>query len=142
MSRNSQGVLARKLEKSPAVPGPALPLLDDRLARRLRRVRPLSPRSSTIDLEPAGGPQSVDRRGAEDVDQPVGDLLAGSRSASGAAIASPERPGRGALVEVVEHHVHRAEVRRVGAEQDRLPGDGHRVRHARRLARRSARCAA
>ena len=40
----------------------------------------------------------------------------------------------GAVVELVEHHVHRAEVGRVGVHQDRLAGDRHGVRDARQLA--------
>ena len=39
-----------------------------------------------------------------------------------------------ALVELLEHHVHRAQVRGVGVEDQRLAGDAHRVRDPGRLA--------
>ena len=39
------------------------------------------------------------------------------------------------LVEFIEHHVHGAEIRGVGIEQDRLAGDGHRVADAGRVQR-------
>ena len=52
------------------------------------------------------------------------------------------RPGQtllGAVVEIVEHHVHRAEVGGVGVHQDRLAGDRQGVGDARQLAGRSPR---
>ena len=39
-----------------------------------------------------------------------------------------------ALGEILEHHVHRAQVGRVGAQDQRLAGDAHGVLDARRLA--------
>ena len=94
MSRNSQGVLARKLVKSPCRPGVCL---------RLRR-RPASPAflqgvqavvvAAVLDddLEAAGRAQAFDRRGAEDVDEAVVDLRLESPSAGWRRSPSPESP--------------------------------------------------
>ena len=49
-------------------------------------------------------------------------------------MASAVSAGAAALVESLEHDVHRAEVRAVGVQQERLAGDADRVRDARRLA--------
>ena len=86
------------------------------------------------DLEAAGGPQAVDRRRLEDVDQPVPDLVLERRLNLGRDHRAGQ-PLVGPMMKVVEHHVHRAEVGGVGVHQDRLAGDGHGVRHARQLAR-------
>ena len=49
-------------------------------------------------------------------------------------IASSRVSPGSALCERIEHDEHRAEVRAVGRQQHRYPGDGRRVRHAGRLA--------
>ena len=88
------------------------------------------------DLEPAGGAQALDRRGAEDVDQAVGDLVLEASPGAARRSRRPSSAGLGPVVEVVEHHVHRAEVRGVGVQQDRL------ARRSPRCARRPAPCRA
>ncbi len=70
-----------------------------------------------------GGPKADD-------DGPL-HLLAAVLAAAAAAMASAVRSGIAALGEIVEHDVHRAEVRGVGAEDQRLAGNAHRVRDAR-----------
>ena len=130
MSRNSQGVSARKLLNRPASAGMRLGVDDDLLADVLQRRQAVVAAVLDDDLEAAGGAQAVDRRGAEDVDQPVLDLLLEIGLQLGGDAS--RRKGRVAArsVEVVEHHVHRAEIGGVGAQQDRLAGDGHGVLHA------------
>ena len=112
MSRYSQGVLARKLVNRPCRPGVVVAVGDDRRRRPLAASsRPMSPRSSIDDLEAAGRAQALDRRGAEDVDQ----RRRGSRrwncslQLGGDGVAG--QVAAAAVVEVVEHDVHRAEVR-------------------------------
>ena len=122
--------------------GVAFPLVDDAVsATDCSASRPMSPRSSITILKPPAVPRPSTGGAPKTLMSAVVDLVAGSRPAEPAAIASPERLGLGPVVEVVEHHVHRAEVRGVGVEQDRLAGDGHRVADARAPSRRSPRSA-
>ena len=54
--------------------------------------------------------------------------------ARGSRRRSRRRTARAApLVEIFEHHVHRAEVGRIGAQDQRLTGDAHGMPHARRF---------
>ena len=76
MSRKSQGVSARKLLKRPCRPGNrGSPLVDDLLADVLQGGQAAVAAVLDDDLEAARRAQAVDRRGAEDVHQPVLDLL-------------------------------------------------------------------
>ena len=78
MSRYSQGVLARKLVNSPESDrskGACLAAGDDPVGDALELLRAQVAAVLDDDLEAAGGPQAVDRRGLEDVDQAVLDLL-------------------------------------------------------------------
>ena len=131
MSRYSQGVLARKLVNKPCRPRRVVAGVDDAVRPPSAAPRrPMSPRSSTTILKPpavprpstGGAPKTLTRpsliSSCSVVCKPRGDRVAGE-------------PGVGAVVEVVEHHVHRAEVGRVGVQQDRLAGDRHGVRDAR-----------
>ncbi len=95
-----------------------------------RAGRPLSPRSSMMILKPPAVPRPSIGGAPKHVHQPVLDLLPGNRPASGRRWPRRKGPRAARLVEVVEHHVHGAEVRGVGAQQDRLAGDGHGVLHA------------
>ena len=129
MSRYSQVVLARTLVNRSRRPGVSFPCLTivgaDGLERRQAGVAAILDH----DLEAAGGAQPVDRRGAEDIDFAVADfVLEKLLQLVGDHVG--RAPLRGALVKLVEHDVHRAEVRRVGPQQQRLPGDGHRVTDA------------
>jgi len=54
-------------------------------------------------------------------------------SFSASASFSADSDGIAAILEVVEHQIHGAEVGRVGAQEDRLPGDGDGVLDPRRL---------
>ena len=135
-------MLARKLVKSPesvARIGGFCDVGDDPVGDALDLLRAQVAAVLDHDLEAAGGAQAVDRRGLEDVDQPVLDLLLQLAPGARAAITGPVSPCVGAVVEIVEHHVHRAEVGGVGVQQDRLAGDRHGVRRRPAACRRAAR---
>ncbi len=86
------------------------------------------------DLEAARRAQALDRRGAEDVDDRLGHFLLQLVPAAGGDGVAGQRPARGGS-RTLEHQIQRAEVRGVGAEQDRLARDGDGVLDARRLQR-------
>ena len=79
---------------------------------------PVVPRPSM-----GGGPKARD-------DRPL-HFAGGSWSSSAAEMASARQRRVAALGELVEHDVHRAQVRRVGAGDQRLAGDAHGVGDAR-----------
>ena len=89
----------------------------------------MSPRSSTMILKPPAVPRPSIGGAPSTLTSPslISCLELGLQR-GGDGLAGKARGG--AAVEVVEHHVHRAEVRGVGAQQDRLAGDGHGVLHA------------
>ena len=85
------------------------------------------------ELETAGVAQPVDRRRAEH-DTSASSTSCRHRLLSLAAMASAVSVVAVSLVKLVEHHVHRAEVRGVGAQQQRLARDADRMGHAGYLA--------
>ena len=103
MSRYSQGVLARKLVNSPC----RLGLVGSPRPRSLRR--PLAGLQAAVaavldhDLEAARRAQAFDRRGPEDVDQPVLDLFLEAPSA-----AVPRGPSPRQLAARCDHGSRRA----------------------------------
>ena len=126
MSRYNQGVLARKLVYRPCKPVRLLAEFDPLLGLRLQRGQASVAAVLDDDLETARRAEAVDGRSAEDVDLGVRDTVLQRRlQARGDGIAGQIL--RCALMEIVQHHVHGAEVRRVGVEQDRLAGDGDGV---------------
>ena len=141
MSRKSQGVLARKLVNRPAsdsANGGFCDCGDDAVGDALDLLRAQVAAVLDHDLEAARRSQAVDRRRLEDVDQPVLDLVL-KPSWSCAAITGPGQAFVGPMVEIVEHHVHRAEVGGVGVHQDRLAGDRQGVGRRPAACRRSSR---
>ena len=103
--------------------------VDDLVADALQLVQAQVAAVLDDELEAAGGAQSVDGRCAEGRDD--GPLTSRwQRSRSVAAMASAVRLRPAPLGELVEQDVHRAQVRGVGAEDQRLAGDAHGVRHA------------
>ena len=118
----------------PLQSGRAIGLVHDLIADVLQLLQTQVAAVLDHDLEAAGRSQSIDRRSAEDRDQCVADLLPaalpqlGSDGVRGESRSAP-------LVEVLQHHVQRAQIRGVGVLDQRLAGDPHRVRHARRLVR-------
>ena len=136
MSRYSHGVLAPELLNRPFSPGVSVSAVDDLLADSLQL--PQAEVAAVFDdqLEPAGGAQAVDRRCAEDRDDGFADFCCGSASADSAAIASavrsaPRRSSNGLSMTYIE-----PKIRRVGVQDQRLPGDADGVRDARRVAER------
>ena len=135
MSRYSQGVLAPELLNRPAARRCCLPRATILLADPLQLVQAQVAAVLDDQLEAAGGAQAVDRRRAEGrTTAPA--HLARQRSAASSAIASALRLAVVPLVEGLQHDVHRAEVGRVGVEDQRPAGDADRVGHARRVAGR------
>ena len=103
MSRYSQGVLARKLVNRPcSVRCSAVPAATIGSADVLQMS--CSPVAAVLDhdLEAAGRAQALDRRRAEDVDQPPPDLVLKRRLQPGGDRVAGE-PWLAPLVEVVEH---------------------------------------
>ena len=93
----------------------------------LERVQAQAAAVLDDDLEAAGRAQAVHRRCLEDADRGVLDLvleLGQELRRQGAAVQVA------AVLEIVQHDVHGAEIRGVGVEQQRLAGDGHRAAHA------------
>ena len=133
MSRYSQGVLARKLVKTSCQSGRVAPGFDDVVGRRLQGLEAGVAAVFDHQLESAGRSQAVDGGRAEDIDQSLLDLAAEGRLQPTGDDAVRE-PLSHARVKIVEHQIHRAEVRRVRVEQNRLAGNRHRVLDARRVA--------
>ena len=98
------------------------------LASAVRRGR-CRRRSSTISLKPPALPRPS-TGGAPKTPIWASSISANNRRRSLAAIASAPSSAAVALVERLEDHEHRGEVRAVGVQQERLPGDGHGVLHA------------
>ena len=134
ISRYSQGVLARKLVKTSLSDFVSRPLATTLSAVVLQLLHAAVAPVLDNHLEAAGGPEPVDGRSGEDIDETVIDLVLERRLQAVRNRFARKALGD-AVVKVVEHHVHRAEIGRVGVEQDGLPGDGDGVLYARRLVR-------
>ena len=102
------------------------PLGDDGVAGVLQGFQAAVAAVLDDEFESARGAEAVDRRGAEDVHQPVLDLLLEAGLQPGGQRRTGQL-GVGAAMEVVQHHVHGAEIGGIGVQQDRLAGDGHGV---------------
>ena len=83
-------------------------------------------------LEPAGAADAADRRRREHADHRLGNLLDASLLQLVGDLGRVQ-PRLLTLGELVEDHEHRAEVRVVGAEDERLAGHRHRVLDPRRV---------
>ena len=104
--------------------------LDDLIADPLQVVQAEIAAVLDDQLEAAGRAQAVDRRRAERRDdRPAHLALAALLQLRGDGVGGQLGPAP--LLELLEHDVHRAEVGRIGVQEQRLAGDADRVLDAR-----------
>ena len=116
----------------PASPGVSFPLATRLSVCCCSSTRPRSPRSSTMILKPPARPRPDTAGGGKTFTSASG-TSAANRLRSVAMMASAVRSGDLPLVEIVENDEHRAEVRAIGAEHERVAGDGIHVLDAGRF---------